>query len=87
MELLLGRQLPCEPLVLDDFIGEGYGVPTAASEEATSLLARTEGIVLDPSYTAKAMSALISWHRHGRFKEEDTVLFWHTGGQLALFSR
>ena len=44
MELLLGRQLPCEPLVLDDFIGEGYGVPTAASEEATSLLAQTEGI-------------------------------------------
>ncbi len=87
METLLGRRLPCAPLVLDDFIGEGYGVPTAASEEATSLLARSEGIVLDPSYTAKAMAALIAWHRAGRFKEEDTVFFWHTGGQLALFSR
>lgn len=87
MELLLDRQLPCDPLILDDFVGGGYGVPTAASEDATSLLARTEGIVLDPSYTAKAMAALIAWHREGRFKAEDTVLFWHTGGQLALFSR
>jgi D-cysteine desulfhydrase family pyridoxal phosphate-dependent enzyme len=87
IEKLLGRPLPCEPLVLDDFFGEGYGIPTAASEEATSLLARTEGIVLDPSYTAKAMAALIAWHREGRFKAEDTVLFWHTGGQLGLFSR
>ena len=88
METLLGIQLSCgDPMVLDDFIGEGYGAHTVASEEATSLLARTEGIVLDPSYTAKAMAALITWHREGRFRDEDAVLFWHTGGQLALFSR
>ena len=48
-------------------------------------LARTEGILLDPVYTAKAMAALIDWIRRGRLTEKDSVLFWHTGGQLALF--
>ncbi len=48
-------------------------------------LARTEGIVLDEVYTAKAMAALISWIEHDRFKANDTVLFWHTGGQMAMF--
>ena len=87
MEAMLSRPIPCDPFILDGFIGDGYGIATAASEAATSLLARTEGIVLDPAYTAKAMAALIAWNRDGRFQEQDKVLFWHTGGQLALFSR
>lgn len=71
--------------VLDEYIGPGYGVMTPEAEEAIELLARTEGIVLDPVYTAKAMAALIDWIRRGRIGEEETVLFWHTGGQLAFF--
>ncbi len=71
--------------VLDGYIGAGYGIPTTASTEALELVAATEGIVLDPVYTAKAMAALIDWIRKGKFSEEETVLFWHTGGQLALF--
>jgi len=69
----------------DEFIGPGYGIASNEGCEATSLLARTEGIVLDPVYTAKAMAALISWIKDGRYSNEETVLFWHTGGQMALF--
>jgi len=71
--------------VIDDFIGPGYGIPSREGEEATRLLARTEGIILDPVYTSKAMAALIAWIRNKRFSKEDSVLFWHTGGQMALF--
>jgi 1-aminocyclopropane-1-carboxylate deaminase/D-cysteine desulfhydrase-like pyridoxal-dependent ACC family enzyme len=71
--------------VLDNYVGAGYGIPTTASTEALQLLARTESIVLDPVYTAKAMAALLDWIRRGKFQESDNLLFWHTGGQLALF--
>ncbi|MFN7948799.1 MAG: D-cysteine desulfhydrase family protein [Blastocatellia bacterium] len=71
--------------VLDEYIGPGYGLDTAASIEAIQLLARTEGMLLDPVYTAKAMAALLDWIRTGKLTEDDTVLFWHTGGQLAHF--
>jgi len=74
-----------EVTVLDEFIGPGYGVETPESKEAMILLARTEGIFLDPVYTAKAMVALIDWMRRGKLTEQDTVLFWHTGGQMAMF--
>jgi L-cysteate sulfo-lyase len=69
----------------DDFVGEGYGIETAASHEALRLAARTEALFLDPTYTAKAMAGLIAMVRQGRFREDETVLFWHTGGQVALF--
>lgn len=72
-------------MVLDQFIGEGYGIDTRESVSAMELLARTEGIILDPVYTSKAMAALVEWVRQGKLTEEDTVLFWHTGGQLAMF--
>jgi 1-aminocyclopropane-1-carboxylate deaminase/D-cysteine desulfhydrase-like pyridoxal-dependent ACC family enzyme len=71
--------------VIDEYVGEGYGIPSPESEAALQLLARTEGILLDPVYTAKAMAALLDWVRQGRLNEKDNVLFWHTGGQLALF--
>jgi L-cysteate sulfo-lyase len=74
-------------VVVDDrFVGEGYGVPTEHSREALTLLARHEGIVLDPVYTAKAMAGLIGRVREGAFSSAQTVLFWHTGGQAGLFA-
>lgn len=78
----LGRELTMD----DRFVGPGYGIPTEQSDEATRLLARTEGVVLDPVYTGKAMAAMLHDIREGRFKKDETVLFWHTGGQLALFT-
>jgi 1-aminocyclopropane-1-carboxylate deaminase/D-cysteine desulfhydrase-like pyridoxal-dependent ACC family enzyme len=74
-------------VVIDDgFVGGGYGVPTDASREAIDLLARTEAIFLDPTYTAKAMAGLLARVRAGEFNERQDVLFWHTGGQVALFA-
>jgi 1-aminocyclopropane-1-carboxylate deaminase/D-cysteine desulfhydrase-like pyridoxal-dependent ACC family enzyme len=66
----------------DTQIGEGYGVPTPASREAATLVARTEGIVLDDVYESKAMAGLIARVRSGRFTKDQTVLFWHTGGLI-----
>jgi len=75
------------PLEIDDrYFGEGYGIPTDASREAIELAARTEAIFLDPVYTAKAMSALIAYVRQQKFTAKQTVLFWHTGGQVGLFA-
>jgi 1-aminocyclopropane-1-carboxylate deaminase/D-cysteine desulfhydrase-like pyridoxal-dependent ACC family enzyme len=70
----------------DRFVGDGYGIPTEASREAIELAARTEGVFLDPTYTAKAMAGLIAYVRQQRFVEGQTVLFWHTGGQVGLFA-
>jgi D-cysteine desulfhydrase len=70
----------------DQFVGEGYGIPTDASREAIALAARTEALFLDPTYTAKAMAGLIAYVRQQRFVDGQTVLFWHTGGQVALFA-
>jgi 1-aminocyclopropane-1-carboxylate deaminase/D-cysteine desulfhydrase-like pyridoxal-dependent ACC family enzyme len=74
-------------LVVDDrFVGAGYGIPSESSAAALKLAARTEGIVLDPVYTAKAMAAMIAAIREGIYRQDQSVLFWHTGGQTALFS-
>jgi len=70
----------------DRFVGDGYGIPTDESREALELVARTEAIFLDPTYTAKAMAGLISYVRQQRFRDNQTVLFWHTGGQVGLFA-
>jgi 1-aminocyclopropane-1-carboxylate deaminase/D-cysteine desulfhydrase-like pyridoxal-dependent ACC family enzyme len=70
----------------DSFFGEGYGSPTTGSREAIELVARTEAIFLDPTYTGKAMAGLISYVRQQRFTEGQTVVFWHTGGQVGLFA-
>ena len=83
-----GRELAsARPIEADDgYVGEGYGVPTEASREAQSLLARTEALIVDHTYTAKALAGLIGWIRAGRFRDSDTVLFWHTGGQVGVFA-
>jgi D-cysteine desulfhydrase family pyridoxal phosphate-dependent enzyme len=70
----------------DRFVGDGYGMPTDESRDALELTARTEAIFLDPTYTAKAMAGLIAYVRQQKFKENQTVLFWHTGGQVGLFA-
>ena len=54
--------------------------------EAQQLAARTEAVFVDHTYTAKALAALIAYVRAGRFKPQETVLFWHTGGQVGLFA-
>jgi 1-aminocyclopropane-1-carboxylate deaminase/D-cysteine desulfhydrase-like pyridoxal-dependent ACC family enzyme len=56
------------------------------SREAIELTARSEALFLDPTYTAKAMAGLISRVRRQAFDKDATVLFWHTGGQVALFA-
>ncbi len=72
--------------VLGDFVGQGYGIPTKACLEAISLLAETEGILTDPVYTGKALSALVSHVRQGFYTNRDTVVFLHTGGAPADFA-
>lgn len=68
------------------FMGERYGTPTPASEEAIRILARTEGIFLDPVYSAKAFAGLLDGIDAGTYPPDGTVLFWHTGGAPALFA-
>jgi 1-aminocyclopropane-1-carboxylate deaminase/D-cysteine desulfhydrase-like pyridoxal-dependent ACC family enzyme len=80
----LARAVPFE--VDDGFVGGGYGVPTEASREAQRLAARTGAIFVDHTYTAKALAALVAYVRAGRFRDDETVLFWHTGGQVGLFT-
>jgi 1-aminocyclopropane-1-carboxylate deaminase/D-cysteine desulfhydrase-like pyridoxal-dependent ACC family enzyme len=70
----------------DSRVGDGYGVPTDASREAQQLFARTEALFVDHTYTAKAAGALISYVREKQFAAGETVLFWHTGGQVGLFA-
>jgi len=70
----------------DTFVGGGYGVSSSESREAIELAARTEAIFLDPTYTAKAMAGLIAYVRRGDFTRHETVVFWHTGGQVGLFA-
>ena len=70
----------------EDYIGPAYGAVTADGWEAMDLLARTEGILLDPVYTAKAMAALIHDIRQHRLKPGDTAIFVHTGGTPAVFA-
>ncbi len=69
-----------------DYAGEAYGKPTTAMVEAVTLVARLEGLVLDPVYSGKAMAGLIDLVLRGEFKANDTVVFVHTGGMPALFA-
>lgn len=68
-----------------DYVGGGYGVPTPGMVEAVTLLAQTEGLLLDPVYSGKGMAGLIDLVRKGRFKKDENVVFLHTGGSVALF--
>ncbi len=69
----------------DQYVGQGYGRPTAAMIEAVQLTARLEGIVLDPVYTGKAMAGMIDMIRRGRFEAAENIVFMHTGGTPGLY--
>lgn len=77
---------PDEIAVNYDYIGEGYAIPTNESIEAIYLVARTEGIILDPTYTGKAMAGLIDLVKRGKFKKSENIVFLHTGGEIANFA-
>lgn len=83
----LGLDLELRPddlLVNDDYLGDGYGVLGQLERDAVRTLARTEGLLLDPVYTGRAFGGLLDLLRQGIFGDDETVLFWHTGGFLAL---
>ncbi len=69
-----------------DYVGPGYSLPTAEMAEAVRLLARLEGILLDPVYTGKTMAGLLDLVRKGYFKPDEKILFIHTGGSPALYA-
>ena len=73
-------------IVHDNYVGGGYTVPTDGMLEAVQLLARSEGILLDPVYTGKVMAGMIDLIRTNFFKKTDNVLFLHTGGSPALYT-
>jgi D-cysteine desulfhydrase len=82
----LNLEIPREAVTcFDEYVGPGYSLPTPGMAEAVRLVARTEGILLDPVYTGKAMAGLIDLVRKGFFNKGDTVLFVHTGGSPALY--
>lgn len=70
----------------DDYVGPGYSLPTPEMGEAVRMLARLEGVLLDPVYTGKTMAGLIGLTRQGFFEKDDNVLFLHTGGSPALYA-
>lgn len=77
---------PEDVLATDAYCKAGYGVLTEAEREAVKLFAKYEGLLIDPVYTGRAAAGMIDLIRKGFFKKEDVVLFWHTGGQPALFA-
>ena len=68
-----------------DYVGPGYGQPTAGMTEAVLMLARLEGVLLDPVYSGKAMAGLIDLIRKGEIRKGETLVFLHTGGAVGLF--
>ncbi|MGH2454881.1 MAG: D-cysteine desulfhydrase [Candidatus Limnocylindria bacterium] len=86
---LLGStvRVPAEAVTVHDgYVGDGYSLPTQGMVEAVRLMATTEGILLDPVYTGKAMAGLIDLVRTGGLAPASNVLFVHTGGAPALFA-
>ena len=86
---LLGERIefsPDEVLVNTDYLGGGYGVMGDPEREAIRLFARNEGLLLDPVYTSRAAAGMVDLIRKDFFQPDARVLFWHTGGQPALFA-
>jgi len=72
--------------VLDQYVGEGYGLITPQVAEAIHIAAQTDAIICDPNYTGTAMAGLIDQVENGGFNDNETVIFLHTGGLPALFT-
>jgi 1-aminocyclopropane-1-carboxylate deaminase/D-cysteine desulfhydrase-like pyridoxal-dependent ACC family enzyme len=81
---LAGRPAPAGEVIIADHCGPKYASITAECQEAVRLAAHSEGLVLDPVYTGKAMAGLIAAARAGTIS--GTVVFLHTGGAVALFA-
>jgi L-cysteate sulfo-lyase len=80
------RPLPREAIKTNaDYVGQGDGIPTGGMIKAVSLAARSEGLLLDPVYTGKAMAGLVDLVGQGRFSSDDNIVFLHTGGSQTLF--
>jgi L-cysteate sulfo-lyase len=77
---------PCDVRVNARYLGGGYAIMGALEREAITLMARSEGIFLDPVYTGRAFGGLLDIIRHGGFAAGQNVIFWHTGGAPALFA-
>jgi len=75
-----------EVVAFDDYVGDGYGLPTEGMIEATKLLATKEGILLDPVYSGKGFAGFIDLIKKNYFYKSDKVLFIHTGGAVSLFA-
>jgi 1-aminocyclopropane-1-carboxylate deaminase/D-cysteine desulfhydrase-like pyridoxal-dependent ACC family enzyme len=85
--LSLDIQFSARDFVNDDsYVGERYGIPTPEGIAAVHLLAETEGLLIDPVYTSKAMAKLVEDIRSGALDKQAPVLFLHTGGTPALFA-
>ena len=83
----LKTKVPSESIaVFDQYVGDGYGIPTPSMKEAVLMTAQFEGVLLDPVYTGKAMSGLIDRVRVGDYTKDDIVVLLHTGGTPALFA-
>lgn len=83
----INHSIPRDAVVcLDQYVGPGYSLPTPQMAEAVRLLARTEGILLDPVYSGKTMAGMIGMIREGVLKKGQKVLFIHTGGSPALYA-
>jgi D-cysteine desulfhydrase family pyridoxal phosphate-dependent enzyme len=77
---------PEEVVAYDGYLGAGYAIMGEPEQEAIALMARSEGILLDPVYTGRAMAGLMDLIRKGEFGRDETIVFWHTGGSAALFA-
>src|SRR6185437_10587571 len=76
-----------DDIALDDaFLGPGYGIPDAGTMAAIELAARTEALILDPTYTGKSMAGLIAHVRSSRWREDEAIVFLHSGGAPGLFA-
>jgi D-cysteine desulfhydrase len=83
----LESEVPRECVIVKDaYVGPGYSLPTAGMVEAVQMLARVEGILMDPVYAGKAMAGLIDRVRTKRYGRGESVLFLHTGGAPALYA-
>ena len=82
----VNTSIPREAVVcFDEYVGPGYSLPTPEMAEAVRMLARLEGVLIDPVYTGKAMAGLIDLVRKDTFDQKENILFIHTGGSPALY--
>lgn len=77
----------CKDIHTDlNFYQPGYELPNDMAKEAILLMARREGLLIDPVYTGKAFAGMLDYIRNGKVAQGSNVVFWHTGGATALFA-